>query len=218
MKLWSLSSAAIQNGAWFRQLGLSQWVRRSFFPPKDSASSPSFWNYSTNQRKLTLIRWREQEKVWDLGLVLLLVVDTTSPSSDQHQFSPNNINTLSKEKVMRFNTVITSGKMLWSSIKFSQLIFQGNVWRWVWRMCMWISVLKVLCLNNHMLKNYICRKNLIKDQSGFPWEIKLFILITFSFVEWCWSPAGHSKGQTLNRWSPVFRSFNVIREFEIGLT
>ena len=140
MKLWSLSSAAIQNGAWFRQLGLNQWARRSFFPPKDLESSPSFWNYSTNQRKWTLIRWREQEKVWDLGLILLLVVDTwpfntLSPKSDQHQF---------------LQTMITSGKMLWPSIKFSQLILQGNVWRLVWRIFMWMSGLKVLSLNIHI--------------------------------------------------------------------
>ena len=35
-----------------------------------------------------------------------------SPKTDQHQFSPHNINTLSKEKVIRFIKMITSGKML----------------------------------------------------------------------------------------------------------
>ena len=39
-------------------------------------------------------------------------VVNVSPKSDQQQFSPRNINTLSKEKVMRFNQMITSGKML----------------------------------------------------------------------------------------------------------
>ena len=32
----------------------------------------------------------------------------------------------------------SQGKNLWSFIKFSQLILQGNVWRSVWRICMWI--------------------------------------------------------------------------------
>ena len=35
-----------------------------------------------------------------------------SLKSDQHQFSPNDINTLLREKVMRMNKVITKGKML----------------------------------------------------------------------------------------------------------
>ena len=34
--------------------------------------------------------------------------------------------------------------MLWSFIKFSQLIHEGNVWRSVWRICMWILGLKGL--------------------------------------------------------------------------
>ena len=50
-----------------------------------------------------------------------------SPKSDQHQFSPNNIHTKSREKVVRINKMITSGKKLWSFIKFSQLIFYRNV-------------------------------------------------------------------------------------------
>ena len=35
-----------------------------------------------------------------------------SSKTDQHQSSPNNINTSSREKVMRINKMITSGKML----------------------------------------------------------------------------------------------------------
>ena len=34
--------------------------------------------------------------------------------------------------------------MLWSFVKFSQLIHEGNVWRSVWRICMWILGLKGL--------------------------------------------------------------------------
>ena len=49
-----------------------------------------------------------------------------------------------KENVMRFNIMITSRKMLWSFIKFSQLIFKGDVWRSVWRICMWLLGLKGL--------------------------------------------------------------------------
>ena len=40
--------------------------------------------------------------------------------------------------------MITKGKMPWSFIKFSQVILKGNVWRSVWRICMWILELKGL--------------------------------------------------------------------------
>ena len=45
-----------------------------------------------------------------------------SPNSDQHQFSPDNIRTLSRDTVMRINKMITKEKMPWSLNKFSQLI------------------------------------------------------------------------------------------------
>ena len=34
-----------------------------------------------------------------------------SPNSDEHQFSPSNIHTLSKDKVMRINKMIIKDKM-----------------------------------------------------------------------------------------------------------
>jgi len=40
-----------------------------------------------------------------------LCVNPLSPNSDQHQFSPNNIHTLSREKVMRIAKMITKEKM-----------------------------------------------------------------------------------------------------------
>ena len=43
--------------------------------------------------------------------------------------------------------MITIEKILWSLIKFSQLIVKGNVWRSVWRICMWILGLKGLMLH-----------------------------------------------------------------------
>ena len=49
-----------------------------------------------------------------------------SPNSDQHQFSPNNIHTLSRNKVMRINEMITKEKMPRSFIKVPQLILKGN--------------------------------------------------------------------------------------------
>ena len=38
-------------------------------------------------------------------------VNPLSPNSDQHQFSPNNIYTMSRDNVMRINKMITLEKM-----------------------------------------------------------------------------------------------------------
>ena len=82
---------------------------------------------------------------------LAMIIIDRSPSAADNKisssgfpiaFSPNNIYSSSKEKVMRINTVITKGKMLWSLIKFSQLILQENVWRSVLEICLWILVLQ----------------------------------------------------------------------------
>ena len=40
--------------------------------------------------------------------------------------------------------MIITEKIPWSFIKFSQLILKGNIWRSVWRICMWILGLKGL--------------------------------------------------------------------------
>ena len=43
---------------------------------------------------------------------LQLVSLTLRPKSDQHQFSPNDINALLREKGVRINKMITVGKIL----------------------------------------------------------------------------------------------------------
>ena len=57
-----------------------------------------------------------------LSRALWIPLNPLSPNSDQHQFSPNNVHMLSREMVMRLNKMVTKEKMLWSVIKFSQLI------------------------------------------------------------------------------------------------
>ena len=44
--------------------------------------------------------------------------------------------------------MITKEKMRQCFIKFSQVILKGNVWRSVWRICMWILGLKGLSGTN----------------------------------------------------------------------
>ena len=51
-------------------------------------------------------------------------INPLSANSDQHQFSPNNIYTLSRDKIMRINKMISKEK---SFSKFSQQILEGNV-------------------------------------------------------------------------------------------
>ena len=79
-----------------------------------------------------------------MDTTLIPTLNPLHPNSDQQQFSPNNIHTLSRDKVMRINKMIIIEKIPWSFIKFSQLILKGNVWRSVWRICMWILGLKGL--------------------------------------------------------------------------
>ena len=55
---------------------------------------------------------------------LLTHINPLSPNGDQQQFSPNNVHTLSRDKVTRINKMITKEKMPWSFIKFSQLILK----------------------------------------------------------------------------------------------
>ena len=39
-------------------------------------------------------------------LLMMICINLLSPKSDQHQFSPNNINTQSREKVLRIHKMI----------------------------------------------------------------------------------------------------------------
>ena len=54
-------------------------------------------------------------------------INPLSPNSDQHQISSNNINRQSRRKVKRINKMISKEKMIWSFIKFSQLILKGDI-------------------------------------------------------------------------------------------
>ena len=49
-----------------------------------------------------------------------------SPNGDQNQFFPNDIHTLSRDKVMRIDEMITKEKMLWSFITFSLKIYRDQ--------------------------------------------------------------------------------------------
>ena len=109
-----------------------------------------------------------------------------SPNSDQQQFSPNNVHTLSKDKVVRIQKMITKEKMPWCFIKFSQLILKGNVWRSVWRICVWILGLNGL--NDNITASYPtnytswvylqCAKKVVSDSPGLvDFAIRLVIFV-----------------------------------------
>ena len=46
-----------------------------------------------------------------VGFLSTVFFNPLSPNSDQHQFSPNNIHTLSTDKAMRINQMITKRKI-----------------------------------------------------------------------------------------------------------
>jgi len=68
-------------------------------------------------------------------------LNPVNPKFDQHQFSPSNLNTFSREIVVRIIKVINKGKLHRSFIKFSKHSL-GNVLRTVWRICTRILGLK----------------------------------------------------------------------------
>ena len=93
------------------------------------------------------MKFHQFQALFELNIISSSLCNYTnplSPNSVQQQFSPNNIHTLSRDKVMRINKMIIIEKIPWSFTKFSQLILKGNVWRSVWRICMWILGLKGL--------------------------------------------------------------------------
>ena len=51
-------------------------------------------------------------KQLELPPLLSETFNPLSPNCDQGQYSPNDIHTLSRDKVMRINEMITKGKML----------------------------------------------------------------------------------------------------------
>ena len=63
-------------------------------------------------------------------------INSLSPNSDQHQFSPNNIHRLSSATSMRINQMITKRKIS------DLLLISPN--RNIWRICLWILGLKGL--------------------------------------------------------------------------
>ena len=54
-------------------------------------------------------------------------INPLSPNSDQQQFSPNDIHTLSRDIVTRINKMMTKEKMPWYFIKFPQLILKKGM-------------------------------------------------------------------------------------------
>ena len=82
--------------------------------------------------------------------------------------------------------MITKEKMLWSTIKFSQFILKGNVWRSGWRICMWILGLKGLTRRVHFVKSTpIMESFIVLDKRNFKKiQLEVFdsILICFNIL------------------------------------
>ena len=61
--------------------------------------------YSSLARNLTL--GRANGRKMTIAFYFFCSLNPLSPNSDQHQFSPNNIHTMSRDEVMRINKMIT---------------------------------------------------------------------------------------------------------------
>ena len=120
---------------WYFKIVIQFWNITSDIYAKYHIQIMLLFDYTTTRKRFVIFRCRYFKS------------SPLSPKIDQHQFSPHNIDTLSKEKVRRINKMITSGQMLWSFNKFSQLILLRNVWRSVWRICEWISGLPRSMIN-----------------------------------------------------------------------
>ena len=75
-------------------------------------------------------------------------------------------------RLWEYKKMITKEKMPWCFFKFSQLIPKGNVWRSVWRICMWILGLKGLF--NLQCSHY---EHLTPHQSHLPSDFLKKILL-----------------------------------------
>ena len=119
----------------------------------ESRRNTSCFLLTRSQPQFDLNTLRQKSKFCALSYGSCSFLNPLSPNGEQHQFSPNNIHTLSRKNVMKIYEMITKEQMLWSAIKFSQLILKGNVWRSVWRICMWILGLKVYKKNIRAREN-----------------------------------------------------------------
>ena len=75
----------------------------------------------------------------------ILLLNPLGPKSDQHQFSPNNMSRSTRVKVMRITKIIDYQRE--NALILNQIlstIHKRNVWRSVWRICMWILGIKGL--------------------------------------------------------------------------
>ena len=66
--------------------------------------------YSSLAKNLTL--GRANGRKMTIAFYFFCSLNPLSPNSDQHQFSPNNIHTMSRDEVMRINKMITLEKIV----------------------------------------------------------------------------------------------------------
>ena len=85
----------------------------------------------------TLIMKITALKMYSVILYINPFLIPLSSKNDQHEFSQH----FSRENIVRIYDMNTKGKMLWS-LPDSPNNASWNVWRSVWRICMWILWLK----------------------------------------------------------------------------
>ena len=102
---------------------------------------------------------------------------------------------------MRINKMIIIEKIPWSFTKFSQLILKGNVWRSVWRICMWILGLKGLITAYYAI--YLLGIN-SADKNIFLWIVAQAIKNRGTFSV-SWKMFNHAANIKISEISVVLR-------------
>ena len=119
--------------AWYL---LNQWISCTIHYAKYDVQIMLLFVYTTTRKRFVIFTCRHFKLSWNTTALsqsnyrnfscssIKNLINPLSPNSVQHQSSPNNIHTLSRDKVMRINKMITIEKIPWSFIKFSQLILK----------------------------------------------------------------------------------------------
>ena len=112
------------------------------------------WGYNAGfitakQESLPLFKQKNEflgQGLAQLGLLLVArpLVNPLGPKRDEHQFSPTNISRSWRVKIMRITKLMTKREIALISDQILSTILKRNVWRSVWRICIWILGLKGL--------------------------------------------------------------------------
>ena len=95
------------------------------------------------------------------------------------------INTSPRINFVRVNKLMINEKMIWSFIKFSQLILTGNEWRSVWRICKWMFKERIRNFKDRLLRLQTLRLKLALPRFFTYLYFILVQILDLSFRVFC---------------------------------